>query len=211
MSHTTKIPLAQSNFILKLVSASAVCRLSFIISKYCMQYLLHVLSSFTSGPKNKVLYGLGIAAILLCNNQAAMSQETTKTLTPKIRIASNGGEAVIALYDNPVSRNFALLLPLSVTFRDYAGEEKIADIPRKLATAGGLTAKDVQGDFTYYAPWGNLAVFYKGHGKDERLYILGRIESGKEWLAGQRNNFTARIEVVSSPPKQGNKREKNEP
>jgi hypothetical protein len=123
----------------------------------------------------------------------------------------NGGEAVIALYDNPVSSNFAALLPLSVTFRDYAGEEKIADIPRKLATAGGLSAKDVQGDFAYYAPWGNLAVFYKGYGKDEGLYILGRIESGKEWLAGQQNDFIARIEIVSSPFKQSNNREKNEP
>lgn len=139
----------------------------------------------------------GIAAILLFgNSQAATSQETTKILAAKIRIASNGGEAVIALYDNPVSRNFISLLPLSVIFRDYAGEEKIADMPRKLATAGGLSANNVQGDFAYYAPWGNLAVFYKGHGKDERLYILGRIESGKEWLARQQSDFTARIEII---------------
>ena len=105
----------------------------------------------SSMSHTKIPLGLlmGFVAILLFNNnQAAMSQKPTEILAAKIRIASNGGEAVIALYDNPMSRNFASLLPLSVTFRDYAGEEKIADIPRKLATAGGLTAKDVQGDFT---------------------------------------------------------------
>ena len=89
-----------------------------------------------------------------------------------------------------------MLLPFFVTFREYAGEEKIADIPRKLPTAGGLIATDARWDFTCHAPWGNLAVFYKGSGKGERLYILGRIESGKEWYAGQGNNFAARTELV---------------
>ncbi len=167
-------------------------------------------SSMNHVTKILLVLLVGIVTILLfSNSQAATSQETTKMLATKIRIASNGGEAVIALYDNPMSKNFAAMLPLSVTFRDYAREEKIADIPHKLATAGGLSAKDIQGDFTYYAPWGNLAIFYKGYGKDERLYTLGHIESGKEWLAGQRNNFTARIEIVSSPLQHGNKRERN--
>lgn len=140
---------------------------------------------------------MSIAVILLFGNcEAATNHAATGTLSEKIRIVSNAGEVVIVLYDNPMSRDFASLLPLSLLFRDYVGEEKIADLSRKLAMAGGLTANDVQGDFAYYAPWGNLAVFYKGFGKGSGLYILGRIESGKEWLAGQQNDFTARIEVV---------------
>lgn len=140
---------------------------------------------------------MGIIAVLLFGNcGTVMGHEATETLTEKVRIISNSGEAIIVLYDNPMSRDFVSLLPLSVSFRDYVGEEKIANIPHKLATAGGLTANDVQGDFTYYAPWGNLAVFYKGFGKGGGLYILGRIESGKGWFAGQRNDFTARIETI---------------
>lgn len=125
-----------------------------------------------------------------------MSRETTKTLSAKVRITGNDREAVIVLFDNPASRDFASLLPMSVTFRDFAGEEKIADLPRKLATTGGLTGGDAEGDFAYYAPWGNLAVFYKGFGKGSGLYILGRIESGKEWLAGRHDDFGARIEII---------------
>lgn len=138
-----------------------------------------------------------IVVILLFGNcEAATSYGATGALSEKIRIISNAGEAIIVLYDNPMSRDFASLLPLSLPFCDYVGEEKIADLPRKLAMAGGLTANDAQGDFAYYAPWGNLAVFYKGFGKGSGLYILGRIEFGKGWLAGQQSDLAARIEIV---------------
>ena len=112
----------------------------------------------------------------------------------KIRIIFNNEEVIVVLFDNPVSRDFASLLPMTVTFEDYAGIEKITYLSRKLTTQGGVSGRDVQGDFTYYAPWGNLAVFYKGFGNAGGLYILGRIESGKEKLAGMSSNFNALIE-----------------
>lgn len=114
----------------------------------------------------------------------------------KVRIVSGSHEAIIALYDNPVSRDFASLLPLEVTFEDYAGTEKITYLPRKLQPTGGVSGSQAEGDFTYYSPWGNLAVFYKGYGKASGLYILGKIESGKEWLGSRRGNFNARIELM---------------
>lgn len=154
----------------------------------------------THPEKAPLVLLVSIVALLLFNNcGAAMSQETTGTLAAKIRIAGNGGEAVISLYDSPMSKDFVSLLPLTLTFRDYEGEEKIANTPRRLETAGGLAANTVQGDFAYYAPWGNLAVFYKGFGKGNGLYTLGRIESGKEWLAGQQDDFAAQIEIIGQP------------
>jgi hypothetical protein len=114
----------------------------------------------------------------------------------KIRILFNNEEAVAVLFNNPVSIDFASLLPMTTMFEDYAGTEKITCLPRKLVTQGGITGGAVQGDFAYYAPWGNLAVFYKGFGNDSKLYLLGRIESGKEKLAGMSGNFDARIEIV---------------
>ena len=38
------------------------------------------------------------------------------------------------------------------------------------------------GDITYYAPWGNLAIFYKDFGYSRGLVILGKIDSGLEAL-----------------------------
>lgn len=115
----------------------------------------------------------------------------------KIRIVFGGEEVVVALFDNHVSRDFVSLLPLETEFEDYARTEKITYLTRKLKTQGGAAGDFAQGDFAYYAPWGNLAVFYKGLGSgNSNLYHLGRIESGKEKLSGMNKNFTARIEIA---------------
>ena len=142
-----------------------------------------------------VLLAVAVSLFLFHTPCKSMSLDAVKPFATKIRIVSNHEEVVILLYDSPVSRDFVSLLPLSVTFRDYAGEEKIADLPRKLTTQGGLSGDEVEGDFAYYAPWGNMAAFYTGFGQGSGLHILGRIESGKEWLAGQKRDFSARIET----------------
>lgn len=115
----------------------------------------------------------------------------------RIRILFDArADVVVRLLDSPASKDFLTLLPLSLPFSDFAGAEKIASLPRKLTTRGSPTAQAVSGDFTYYAPWGNLAVFYKGVGSDSRLYVLGTIESGKDSLAGIPHNAKGRIERV---------------
>lgn len=113
-----------------------------------------------------------------------------------IRIIFGSQELIVGMLDSPASRDFMSLLPLTLKFSDHASTEKIAYLPRKLDTKGSPTAFEAAGDFTYYAPWGNLAVFYRGAGSDKQLYVLGRIQSGKEKLAAMNQNFTARIEKV---------------
>lgn len=114
----------------------------------------------------------------------------------KIRIVFGNEEAIVTLFDTPVSRDFVSLLPLDVTFEDYARTEKITYLSRKLTTQSAMAGPSPkEGDFCYYAPWGNLAVFYKGFG-DHKIHHLGRIESGKEKLAGMNKKFNARIEIV---------------
>ena len=63
------------------------------------------------------------------------------------------------LTDSPTARDFASLLPLTVTLKDYAGTEKISDLPKRLSTEGAPKGFDPSvGDIAYYAPWGNLAI-----------------------------------------------------
>ena len=121
---------------------------------------------------------------------------SSKVEPSKIRIVFNEQEIIVEMFDNPASRDFLSLLPLTLEFSDYAGVEKITYLPRRLTTANSSTTKDSVGDFTYYAPWGNLAVFYKGFGHDARLYVLGRIVSGKEKLGAMSQTFSARIEEL---------------
>ena len=103
----------------------------------------------------------------------------------KIRIDVEGTALTAALDDTEASRDFASLLPLALTFEDYASTEKVADLPRKLSTKGAPSGTDAAvGDFSYYAPWGNLAVFYRPFGYSPGLVRLGKIESGIEALRG---------------------------
>jgi hypothetical protein len=119
------------------------------------------------------------------------------TEAPSMRIHLTIGDTVLpaTLDDTPASRDFAALLPLTVTLSDYAGTEKISDLPRKLSTAGAPAGTDTAaGDITYYAPWGNLAIFYHDSGHANGLVKLGSIASGVEALANQHGSFTATID-----------------
>ena len=72
---------------------------------------------------------------------------------------------------------------IRLTLEDYASTEKITHPPRKLSTAGAPAGVDPSvGDIAYYAPWGNLAIFYKDFGYSRGLIGLGRIDSGIEAL-----------------------------
>ena len=53
------------------------------------------------------------------------------------------------------------------------------------------------GDFSYYAPWGNISVFYKNFRYSNSLYKLGTIESGTEILGNMNGNFEVTIERVN--------------
>jgi hypothetical protein len=81
------------------------------------------------------------------------------------------------------TRDFLSLLPTTLTLEDYAATEKITYLPRKLSTAGAPAGSDPSvGDIAYYAPWGNLAIFYRDFRYSKGLIRLGRIDSGIEAL-----------------------------
>lgn len=87
--------------------------------------------------------------------------------------------ALGVLEDNATARDFATLLPVSLRLVDYDATEKIADLQRTLTTAkGAQVSTPVAGDISFYAPWGNLAIFYRDGVESEGLVLLGRLVSG---------------------------------
>jgi hypothetical protein len=79
------------------------------------------------------------------------------------------------LNDSATARDLATLLPLTLDMEDFHQSERIADPPRKLDTSGAPDAATPKaGDLAYYAPWGNLAVFYRDGQHSPGLIILGR-------------------------------------
>lgn len=115
----------------------------------------------------------------------------------RVRLTFDGKKAVVQLRDNPSSRDFLSQLPLKLTLEDHAGTEKIAYLPKKLSTEGAPSGFDPSvGDVTYYAPWGNLAIFYKDFGYAKGLVSLGVVESGLKELAQLHGDVTVVIEKI---------------
>ncbi len=113
-----------------------------------------------------------------------------------IRLTVGGTVLTATLLDNATSRDFLSLLPLTLTLRDYAGTEKVSDLPRRLSIADAPAGVDpAVGDIAYYAPWGNLAVFHRPFGHSTGLVTLGRIDAGIEALR-RPGRLTVKIELV---------------
>jgi hypothetical protein len=109
----------------------------------------------------------------------------------RIRLTGPDGDITATLDDNPTARDLASLLPLTLTFSDYASTEKIADPPRPLSIDDAPAGADPDiGDITLYAPWGNLAIFYRDFGYAAGLIKLGRIDTGVEHLANLDGDVT---------------------
>jgi len=133
-----------------------------------------------------------IAAELVAAENASDRQEANMT----IRIDIEGTSITATLEDNKAVRDFVSLLPLAVTLKDYASTEKVADLPRRLNTEDASQGVDpAVGDITYYAPWGNLAIFYEDFGYASGLVKLGTIDSGIEALK-RPGPISATIELV---------------
>lgn len=96
-----------------------------------------------------------------------------------MQIAFTAGDTTLTatLEDSAAARDFVARLPLNLTLKDYAGIERIAYLDKPLNITGipaGHKAK--AGDITYYAPWGNVAIFGKGFGYASGLVILGSFD-----------------------------------
>ncbi|QIY77398.2 cyclophilin-like fold protein [Streptomyces sp. RLB1-33] len=101
-----------------------------------------------------------------------------------IRLTIDGKRVDATLNDSATARDFAALLPLTLNLNDFHETEKIADLPRRLSTSGAPDAAEAKPrDLAYYAPWGNLALYYRGSGSsDVGLIILGRVNGDTERL-----------------------------
>ena len=145
--------------------------------------------------------GAAIAALALLGAGTADSQ-TPGSGPPedamRIRIIVEDTELAASLEDTPAARDFAAMLPLDVTLEDYHATEKIADLPGRLSTEGAPAGADPEvGDIAYYAPWGNLALFYRDFGYAKGLVRLGRIEGDMAVLEGK-GPLKARIERIGA-------------
>lgn len=119
------------------------------------------------------------AAPAATTRQASAPVTTPTTKPMKIRITDGTLVLTATLEDSAPAIDFASMLPLSLTLEDYAATEKIAYLSRKLRITGAPAGIDPDvADIAYYAPWGNLALYYRDAGFANGLVRLGRLEGG---------------------------------
>ena len=117
----------------------------------------------------------------------------------RIRLIVDGKPIAATLNGSESANDFATLLPLKLTLEDYESTEKISDLPRRLSTKGAPAGSDPDvGDIAYYAPWGNLAVFYRDFSYSKGLVKLGSIDAGVEALQ-RPGSLRVTIERVAEP------------
>ena len=133
--------------------------------------------------------------LLLLTLAAALPHPSLAGEQMEIRLIVGGETLPAILEDNPTSRDFMRMLPMTLRMKDYSGTEKIGDPPRKISTEGAPDAFDPSvGDITLYAPWGNIAIFYRDFSRSRGLISLGRITSGIEKLAAMHGDFEVSFE-----------------
>jgi hypothetical protein len=125
-----------------------------------------------------------------------VSNKKAKAEDMKVRITIGEKVVTATLTDSEAARDFVSLLPLTLTLEDYNKTERISNLPRKLSTTGAPAGSDPDvGDIAYYAPWGNLAIYYKDFGYSGGLVILGKIDGDVEAFDAP-GSIKATIELV---------------
>ena len=89
----------------------------------------------------------------------------------KIQVQAGEHVIVYALNNSRAAKELYAQLPLRTTVENFSTNEKVFYPPQKLSIAGAPFVYSQKGTLAYYAPWGDVVMFYdKGSG----LYELGR-------------------------------------
>ncbi|MBG0791405.1 MAG: hypothetical protein H0S80_13015 [Desulfovibrionaceae bacterium] len=114
----------------------------------------------------------------------------------RITVDANGNTIVFKLNDSRAATNLFSQLPMTVDVENYGGNEKIFYPPKKLDTAETPLVERAQaGTLAYYAPWGDVVMFYGGFGSAPGLYELGHAVQGGDHI----RSLTGAIRIEAAP------------
>lgn len=96
----------------------------------------------------------------------------------QIRIQANDNTTIFELNNSQAAKTLYAQLPLKIDVEDYGNNEKIFYPPEKLDTTDTPMAEGGLGILAYYAPWGDVVMFYDSFTSASGLFELGRSISG---------------------------------
>lgn len=128
-------------------------------------------------------------------DKAAPSQPEVTGPTGETIITVQSGDIVIpfALSDSQAAKDLLAQLPLEIEVENFSSNEKIFYPPEKLDTTNAPIAEGGTGTLAYYAPWGDVVMFYDSFSSNGSLYQLGKAVSG----AGQIGGLSGTIRITA--------------
>ncbi len=113
-----------------------------------------------------------------------MSKGTGGEFRVRITIDNTSIEATLA--DSDTARDFASLLPLTLSMNDLFRREKFAALPRAISEQGKRTHDYAVGTIGYWPPGPDLTIFYRHDGERipaPELIVIGKVRTGVEALS----------------------------
>lgn len=114
-----------------------------------------------------------------------LTSEADETIVNELQIRVEGEDGqtiVFQLNNSPAANTLYEQLPLSASVENYSHNEKIFYPPQELDTSATPLAEGPAGTLAYYAPWGDVVLYYGECGGASGLYALGQAVSGTEQI-----------------------------
>lgn len=134
-----------------------------------------------------------ILTLSACKEKQASIQKITpqkEKTSMKIQIENNETTITYELNESDGAKQLYEQLPLKVEVENFSTNEKIFYPPKKLDTKDTPMANAKTGTLAYYAPWGDVVMFYDDFGKGQGLYELGEVVSGKNDIKNLKGTIT---------------------
>ena len=128
--------------------------------------------------------------------QGTTSSETEESNveTNQISVTCGDTQVVYELNDSPAAQSLLSQLPLTVAVEDFSTNEKVFYPPQELDTSDTPLAEGGAGTLAYYAPWGDVVLFYDSFSANGSLFELGEAVSGVENIGQMSGTIT--VETV---------------
>lgn len=114
-------------------------------------------------------------------------EETAET---QLLVTWGDSQVIYALNDSSAAESLLNQLPLSIEVEDYSTNEKIFYPPQQLDTSDTPAASGGTGTLAYYAPWGDVVMFYGDYNENPSLFELGQIVSGQDLVPRMSGTIT---------------------
>lgn len=125
------------------------------------------------------------------------TEEEQISMARQIFIQSGDNVVVYELNDSAAAASLYEQLPLTLAVEDYSTNEKIFYPPQELDISDSPLAEGGAGTLAYYAPWGDIVMFYDDYQENPSLFELGRIVSGGELVSQMSGTITVSAEAPS--------------